>query len=331
MRIEKVISKKELIENKLSHLDLFSYYMPWKFELNKNCSNPFVSKDSNPSMRIYSRNGEYFFKCYNSQQKGDVWTFLMELSQSTFDQVCDGIIADFGLLETSGAKLERVVSELPKIEKKASRPPKIIAEVYSKWQQRHIDYLAEYHLIPEDLNFCSDTKCYPLKQFYLNSSKFNVNNKEVGFVYNVNKFNKIYLPNRPKDQKWWSNIPFSYIHGLDNLKGCELGILSKSIKDGALLSKYITPCVSILQAENSTAITQEHIDYIKINCKNLLIAMDTDPQGKKTSYELCEIFGARHINIPDRLLKYGASDFSDWAKLEGFEAVIEHFKKKGII
>ena len=304
--------------------------MPYDFVFNKNVLNPF-QKEKNGSFKIFLRDNEVFHKSYNSFHKGDAFKFVQDLFGINFNEALNKIASDFGLLETSGAKLERVVSELPKIEKKASRPPKIIAEVYSKWQQRHIDYLAEYHLIPEDLNFCSDTKCYPLKQFYLNSSKFNVNNKEVGFVYNVNKFNKIYLPNRPKDQKWWSNIPFSYIHGLDNLKGCDLGILSKSIKDGALLSKYITPCVSILQAENSTAITQEHIDYIKINCKNLLIAMDTDPQGKKTSYELCEIFGARHINIPDRLLKHGASDFSDWAKLEGFEAVIEHFKKKGII
>lgn len=330
MQIQKKISKKEIIESKLSHLELYSYYMPWKFELNKRCLNPYIT-ETNPSFVIYYRDGKYFHKAFNTNHKGDVWQFLMDLSQKTFEEVLDGVISDFGLLEVSTKKLERIIQELPKIEKKEHKMPKIVAEVYKNWQQRHLDYLAQYYLEPKDLDFCKDTKCYPLKNFYLNYEKFNVSPKEVAFVYNVGQSNKVYLPSRSKDQKWWSNIPFTYIHGLDNLKGCNIGIISKSIKDGAVLSKYITPCISIIQAENPLAISKKNIEIIKQSCQKIIICMDSDKKGKETSYKLCELFGATHANIPDRLLELGASDWADWIKLEGKEPIIEHFKKKGII
>lgn len=330
MKIEKKVNKKELIENNLSHLDLYSYYMPWKFELNKRCSNPYMNKDENPSFIIYYRDNSYFHKAFNSFHKGDIWTFLMELSGKSFEEVLDGIISDFGLLETSKTKLERIVLDLPKIEKKVSIPPKITCEVYSRWQKQHIDYLAQYYLIPEDLNFCSDTKCYPIKQFYFNNSKFSIKKNEPAFVYNVGNFNKVYLPTRPKGEKFWSNIPFTHIHGLNNLRNCETGVLTKSIKGGAFIHKYITKCVSVIQAENSSAISKENIEYVRANCKNLYIALDCDEPGKKASREICKLFGAKHINPIDDILKLGGSDFEDWAKLTNVETIRNHFIKKGI-
>ena len=331
MHLVKKISKKELIENKLSHLDLYSYYMPTKFELNQNCSNPFTSSDNIPSFRIYYKDGEYFHKAFNSSHKGDIWQFLMDLSGRDFNEVLDGVIQDFGLAEISGKKFEKVVQDLPKIEKKEAKITKIIAQTFNKWQPRHIDYLAQYSLIPEDLNFCNDTKCFPLKEFYINTSKMIVRSKEVGFTYNVGKYRKIYLPNRPKGEKFWSSIPFSHIHGLDNLKGCDVGILSKSIKDAAVISKYITKCVCVIQAENASAISKENLQILKNSCKKLYVAMDNDPPGKAASYQLCELLEAKHINPIDSILKLGGSDFADWVRLEGTEAVIQHFKNKGVI
>ena len=52
---------RELIFNKISSLDIYGYYMPHPFSLNKLTNNPFVSKDKNPSFMISNRYGNITF------------------------------------------------------------------------------------------------------------------------------------------------------------------------------------------------------------------------------------------------------------------------------
>lgn len=322
------IDLKKLIEDKLSHLDLFSYYYPYKFELNKRCRNVLVSSDNNPSMVIYYRDGGVFFKCFNSPNKGNIWQFLMDYTGKNFEDVLKMVANDFGLLNNSSEKFEKKVREIQKIEKKESKPPIIKAEVYKTFPERHLNYLKQYTLTPEDMNCCSDTEVLPLKTFYINGIRFPVKKNEVGFVYLVDKkYIKIYLPERPKGEKWWSNIPFQKIHGLDNLKGCKVGFLIKSIKDASIIKKYISPCVGVIQAENISCISEENAEIIKNSVENLYIIMDNDPTGKQASYALCDLLNAKHINVPDKYFPQ-STDFADMTKNEGVNLVLEHFRKK---
>ena len=115
------------------------------------------------------------------------------------------------------------------------------------------------------------------------------------------------------------------------MKGCDVGIITKSIKDGALLRKYITKCTCVIQAENVTAISKENAQFLKQNVKHLYIAMDNDATGKQASYAICDYLKAKHINPPDRILEKKGSDFSDMVKLEGLGSFLEHFKTKKLI
>ncbi len=328
---EEPIDLKKLIEEKITHLDLFSYYYPEEFKLNRRCKNVLVSKDDHPSMVIYNRNGGVFFKCYNSPHKGDIWQFLMDYTNKTFNEILKIVAQDFGLLEKSDKKLQRVLKALPIIEKKPSNPPKIKAECYEEFPERHLKYLEQYHLTPEDMNFCEDTEVFALKTFYINYRKFGVSPKEVGFIYLMQKkFIKIYLPERPKGEKWWSNIPFTNVHGLNNLKNSKIGFLTKSIKDGAVIKKFISANVAVIQAENISSLTTENANFIKENVENLYIVMDNDKPGKEASYSFCKLLNAKHINVPDKFFPE-STDFADMGKNIGIESVIEHFHLKTIL
>lgn len=321
---------KELIEQKVTHLDLFNYYYPGNFKPNRPCKNVLSHKDENPSMVIYNRNGGVFFKCYNSPQKGDIWKFLMEYFNLSFSESVNMVAKDFGLLENCDKKFQKVLNELPVIKKTISKPPEIKAVNYKEFPERHLKYLQSYHLTPEDMNFCEDTKVFALKDFYINKKKFSVRSDEVGFIYLVNnKFIKIYLPERPKGEKWWSNIPFTHIHGLDNLKNCKVGFLTKSIKDGAVIKKFISPHVAIIQAENISSITSKDAEIIKNSVENLYIIMDNDKTGKEASYAFCDLLNAKHINVPDKYFPE-STDFADMVKNIGINSVINHFNEKTI-
>lgn len=318
---------KDLILSKISPLSIFSYYMPYEWKVNRRCRNPFVSRDNNPSMIIGDKNGELIFKCFNSNHQGDCFSFVMYMFNLPFDKAIKKIAEDFGILNKSG-ELERVIQNLPKIDKIKSHGNIIQCAPFTEWQDFHINYLKKYSLIPEDLQFCMDTKAYPLKDYWINKKKMMMESKELGFFYNAGNYNKVYFPHRSKEDKWKSTIPFTYIHGLNNMKGCNVGILTKSLKDGAIISKYITKCVCVIQAENVTSISKENADFLKQNVEHLYIAMDCDDPGKKASYAICDYLGAKHINPPDYLLEKKATDFADWVELEGIQPMINHFKTK---
>jgi CHC2 zinc finger len=327
INIKKEALSKDFILSRVNPMSIFSYYMPNEWKLNRRCINPFVSKDNNPSMIIGDKNGEMIFKCFNSNNQGDCFAFVMQMFNINFTQALDKIASDFKLL-SSDSDYERVIQNLPKVDRVKSVHNIIQCAPFSEWKDYHLDYLKRYTLEPKDLQFCEDTKAYPLKDYWVNKRKMVVNKDELGFFYNAGNHNKVYFPNRPKEDKWKSTIPFTYIHGLNNMKGCKVGILTKSLKDGAILSKYITKCVCVIQAENVTSISKENAEFLKQNVEQLYVAMDCDPPGKSASYAICDYLGAKHINPPDYLLDKKATDFADWVALEGIEPMINHFKTK---
>jgi len=327
INLQKQPITKDFILSKISPLNIFSYYMPYEWKINRRCRNPFVNRDNNPSMIIGDKNGELIFKCFNSNNQGDCFSFVQQMFNITFEKALEKIAQDFGILNKN-KDFTRVIQNLPKVDKIKSHTNIIQCAPFTEWQGYHIEYLKKYTLEPKDLQFCEDTKAYPLKDYWINKRKMVVHKDELGLFYNVGAYNKVYFPNRSKEDKWKSTIPFTYIHGLNNMKGCNVGILTKSIKDAAIISKYITKCVCVIQAENVTAISKENVEFLKQNIKNLYVALDQDQPGKLASFAICDYLSARHINPPDYLLENKATDFADWVALEGIEPVINHFKTK---
>lgn len=335
MKVESQITREQILE-KISPIDIFSMYMPWEFTINRRCRNPLVAKDNSPSFIIgnKSQTGELIFKAFNSEHRGDCFVFVEKMFNLDYFEALNKIAEDFGLKNSSNTQYKAVLATLAKPKIETLKPILIQAKI-GKYEQIHLDYLSKYTLEPKDMNFCSDTKVGALKEWWINRTKQPIKKNELSFLYNYTdefgSWNKVYFPNRDKKNKWRSSIPFQKIHGLSNLKGCKTGIITKSIKDGAFIAKYITPCVCVIQAEDITCISPENEQFLKNSVENLYIALDSDSKGKQTSRLLCKLLNAKHINSPDRLLEKGATDFCDWAALEGKDAVIEHFIKKKVI
>jgi|694.fasta_scaffold17451_2 hypothetical protein len=336
MNIVEKVNLKDLIESKLTHLDLYSYYMPHSFELNKNCSNPFVTKDKNPSFRVFYKEGSYFHKAYNSSHKGTIYDFLKDLYNISYKEVLDKIAEDFGLKEKTGKKYEKIITELPKIEIRESILPNIKA-ISKNFQKEHIDYLAQFALTLDSLNSVKDTEILALSKFWINNNLYSLDKEEVGFIYYCTDINKvkIYLPQRDKGKRFYSCLPFTYIHGKESFKCVndqkhKKGILTKSIKDALVLSKYIQYPIGVVQAENPTSITQEDIEFFNENVEEMFISWDSDGPGVKNCKELTSKLGWNYINPPKRYLP----NIKDWADLQkeiGEKALLNEFKKKKLI
>jgi DNA primase len=96
---------RELIFNKISSLDIYGYYMPHSFSLNKLTNNPFVSKDKNPSFIIGNKTGDIIHKAFNSEHKGDCISFVMQMYSITYKEALNKICFDFHLFVSIDSKI----------------------------------------------------------------------------------------------------------------------------------------------------------------------------------------------------------------------------------
>lgn len=331
--IKREFTEQELFE-KVNPLIIYQYYYPGEFALNRPCLNPFV-KDSNPSFIIGNKYGDVTHKAFNSSHRGGAIQFVMSFYQLEYHQAIDKILEDFGFTGKSNKTYEEIVKGLPEIviRKKTNN---LIQIVPTKWTQEHINFFKRGGLDVADLNFPeTDTIVYPLKKFRVNKGNWETLNDEVAFGYNLKNdlgdWIKLYFPFREKRKKWFSNIPFTQVHWINNIKDCDTAIITKSIKDGALLRKYITPCVAVVQAEDLSCFSEEFINYMNFNSKNTYISFDNDQKGVDSCKSITSATGWKYVNPPKKYLDEGITDWFDLSVKYGIEKVIDHFKNKKVI
>lgn len=314
---------KEEIFSKIGSLEVYQMYMPTKFELNKNCLNPFQA-EKNPSFRIYYKDGEAFHRSYNSNHKGDAIKFVMQLFGLSYGEALNKIAKDFGIIE--GKSIE-IVQKLPKIEKKEKKEL-ILSSQKKDFTEGHREYLRQYGLNTTDLNCFKDTKVYALDKFWINGSNFPLKKDEIGFIYYIpkTKKQKIYLPFRDKKEKWWSSINFEYIHGLGELSDCNNLIITKSVKELLILRKYLPFCSIAVQAENPQTLSEEMIKFINSKAKNIYLSFDSDDSGVRASLELTKQTGWKYINVPKKYLPL--KDWADLCQAHGVNTIISYILKK---
>jgi len=327
MKINKKLDNEELF-SKISPLDIYNKYY-WEarghsFELNKRCNNPYT-KDNNPSFIIYFRDGSFFHKAFNSVHKGNCWQFVMDLYNISYNEAVEKVFKDFNLM--NGDAYLQIVSSLPKIEKKPKKDVNIKFTTSKSFTADHITYLKRFHLGLDDINIFSDTIIYPVKQFWINKEPFHTKN-EVIFAYYVPKIDKvkIYLPFRNKGDKFYSSIPFDYIHGLDDLVSCEKAIITKSIKDAWVLKKAVDICQSVVQAENPCIFTKNVIDNFNKNVKDVYLLFDSDNPGITNSKIITSVTGWKYINPEKKYLPL--KDWADIAQHYGIEPIKQYINKK---
>lgn len=331
MKVNKNVDYKSLL-NKISDMDIYNKYYyesrGTKFEFNKRCKNPYAS-DNDPSFIIYYRDGKCFHKGFNSSHKGNCWQFVMDMFHISYDEAVQKVCKDFNLIE--GESYLQVIKNLPIISKKEKKDIEIKFLPFKNFTINHINYLKDFNLTLDDIQIFPDTLIYPVKKFWINKNLFFLKKNEVVFAYYIPEINKvkIYLPQRKKGNKFYSSIPFDYIHGLKNIINCEKAIITKSIKDAWVLKKAVNIPQCVVQAENTTVITNDKINYINENVKETYVSWDSDEPGVKSCKELTTKTGWKYINPPKKYLPQ--KDWADVSKHFGINIITEHFKNKKVI
>ena len=319
----------ETVLNKISSYDIFRYYCPGKWELNKPTNSAF-RVDKNPSMVIGNKKGDLYFIDYaNTEYRGDCFDFVSKLyNTSGIYETLKIIDNNFGL-----GILGKETGEYKGMVKKYKQPEEVkrysfIQVSTRKFTKEELAYWNEYHIDIEDLK---KNNVFSVSKVYLNKQLFPLKDNELRFGYLYGSSWKIYSPFADRKSKWVpNNVPITSMDGLNAIKDCEVAFINKSKKDFLVMSK-IFPCSCAVQNEGIACFSEENVNYLKSNSKKQILSFDADDAGVKNSQQITKLFDFDYCNVPKHLVAKGIKDWSDWAKLENLDAIEEFLKKKQLI
>jgi len=321
--------KIDTILERASEAEIFSKFMPWKWEINQPCISPFPRPgkgiEKNPSFIIGNRYGNLNFKDFGLNLGGDVFAFVKELHSlpnldavlKTIDSILNLGISD-GLQVRSGP-----ISDIKQPE--ATKRNTLLQIQTRKFTNSELHYWNEYYQDVEDLK---REEIYSIKKAYLNKKLLNLADLRFGYFYSG--MWKIYQPMENKRKKWLSNVPLTYLDGKDNIKNCETAWVTKSKKDKMLLLKLYN-CVISTQNESISCFSQENVDFIKNNSKKQVVLYDADEVGVRSCQEITKKFNMDYCNVPKSYLAEGLKDFGDVCAKYGIGEVEKILKNKGIL
>lgn len=320
----------ENILSKISEYDIFKFYMPSDFTLNKPTYSPF-RKENNPSFVIGNKRGFISFIDFaDTEKRGNCFDFVKMLHNlSSFDDALKLIDKDFGLgiLSVNTGEYKRITASYkqPTLERRNS----LIQVKTRKFTQEELAYWNQYH---QDIQDLRDNNIYSIASLYYNRSKFPLKDTELRFGYLYEgKYWKIYRPFADKKNKWMpNNVPITCMDGKENIINCKVAFINKSKKDYMVMKK-VFPCSCAVQNEGIGCFSPENVEFLKANSDFQILSFDSDVTGVANSQQITKIFEFGYCNVPKKYLSEGIKDWADLAKVHGLETIEKQLRIKQLL
>jgi hypothetical protein len=319
----------DAILQRLTDFDIYHFFMghrAWKIN---QVTHSIFHRDDSPSFLIGNKNGYLYHVDFSTGQRGGCFDFVMQLYNISLHEALLLIDQQFGL----GILPEHDTGEYKRIKAEYKQPEEIgkrysvIQVITRKFTNEELAYQKSYYQDIEDLK---TNHIYSISKVYLNRKLFPIKDDELRFGYLYGSYWKLYFPYREKKKKWISNVPLTMAYGLENLSKDHNSLICKSLKDYSVCRK-VYPYTCGIQNESIAALSEETVNYIRENSKDVFYGGDSDVAGKQASYIITRAFGYKHINPPDYLLDDCCKDFADWGRKEGLNKLEQHFIEKGLI
>lgn len=303
----------DYILSKVTEYDIYARYLG-QFKVGFIYNSPF-RKDKNPSFGIFRsrKTSKLLFKDHGNGECGDVIKFVeLYTGITNYNDLLNQIVKDMRITNKTVLKSTK---ELDKSDET------VIGVVRQDWTEVDKQYWSQFGI-----------SLKTLKKYNVSSIKYYLCDGVVKGVYKENnpmyaykvydRF-KIYRPLADKYTKWRNNLTPYDIQGYEQLpKKGDLLIITKSMKD--VMCLYEMGYTAISPASESTFLTPDVIDALKLRFKRILICFDRDISGVKNMRKISLKTGLNGFLIHK---KWKAKDISDAVKLNGFEVIKNWLKE----
>lgn len=304
---EKVYLKinKESLLKSINLIDAFSYYFGEQISLKKKYQNP-LRLDKSPGCKFIYTKDSLVFADYAKSKSYDLIEFVKEKYNLNFMQTLNKIKDDLNLNLSQNIDLANDNKSNTLFTEKKEKT--LIQITEKPFNSLALKYWSDYLVTLDELK---KENIFFIDKLWINKKICKVS--ELAFAYYYPEIDgfKIYQPFN-KDYKWFNNIPFSYIDGLNELpKIADDVILGSSKKDKIIIKKIFTDVCSV-QGESKFAISSESNYFFDQNYKRKWCFFDCDNPGKEANKSLNDK-NYLWINIENNLYeKYNIKDPGDY-------------------
>lgn len=316
---EEFITYEEVLTRTNGGYDIYMYF---EGKVPKRMKCPW-RKDEHQSFGFFSVQGIWFWKDLAKEETGTAVEYVMKKYGLNFKDALEKIKYQFGW-STSQVNKDPVIVTWEKVVER----PIHISFSHKPFTKRHHEFWNIAGVSEKD---CNNKECWAIKDLAINRKIFRLNKDEIGFAYYAKEEDKvkIYLPDRPKDQRFYNNVSYFYLWNLSNVQKCDDLIVQKSMKD-LIVTSIITPCVIATQAEAFKIFNEEVVNRISNITKNVHIFYGNDEDGVQKCKRITKEFGWKYINIP-RDEDLSVNDAYEYSKKYGIAKLEEFMKRKKII
>lgn len=307
----------ETILKKITEYDIYRMYLGRDFQLGTTIKSPF-RKETNPSFFMGNKGGFIHHKdLADKRWSGNCFHFVQQMFNLSYGEALQRIDHDFGLgiagIEKDWKSTVTKYEQPPKIERSS-----LIQVVQRPFDPTELAYWKQFHI---DLKDLKEENIYAIKKLYYNKTQWALKKTDLVFGYLYGDRWKIYWPLKNKKDKWMpNNVPNDTMDGLENLQGCDIGIITKSKKDKIVSKKFLTSCSAHCQNESNAAINDENIQYIQKNVKQAYVIFDNDKPGVEACMYYNQ-FGFKYWNVPQKYRTEGIKDLAEFVQHYGPEAL----------
>lgn len=311
------ITEEEILK-RTTEYDIYSYYMPSKFEVGKILSSPFRD-DKHPSFGIFksSKTGSLLFKDQATGESGNCFKFIQILLNISFKESLEKIWSDI-IEQKLGISVKGY-----EIKKYYENKKTVISIKRKNFTKTDDEYWGQYEINRELLN---KYEVFPISRYWVNDMIYYHEYTETSPMYAYKVYNtfKVYRPYaESKREKWKCNTSIYDIQGWKQLPDTgDLLVITKSLKDVMVLSLFDIP--SIAPNGENTLIPEEAINEAKKRFKRLVLLYDYDDGGMQGVKTMTSKYNLEHIFIPKHYLDlYKVKDISDHIKEFGYDKTKE--------
>lgn len=295
--------------NDVPHTWIFEHYCSLPERLTgqdvqiKSVFNP---ADKRPSLSIFCKNSQYYYKDFSTDKGGSAISFVMEVFNLTFAEAVNKVIRDYTNYTAKHGNAHNVelVEKIPyKLESFDKRGWTTSDAKY--WGSFCISSktLEKYNVVPLS-SFTFSRVENGVYDFYSTSRPY-----MYGFFRDDGALYKIYQPFNT-DRKFMKLD--NYIQGFDQLSFTQpYLIITSSLKDGLALLEMKYPIEFIAPDSESVLIRPEIINNLKTKYKKIICIFDNDAPGirgmekYKEEYDIPFIIPVLEKDISDSVKKYG--------------------------
>jgi len=270
---------KGVIKRHLTEYEIYSYYLGYAFKAGSLINSPF-RKDPTPSFNIaYDRIQDSLFHhdFGDAYYSGDCFKFVSQLFSITYLEACYKIYSDYITGKIKNPNSPVIVT----YDGKKAIPSKILQFEPRKFTKEDEQWWDDLGITKE---FRELFKIRAASKVYLDLNLVWTSTPDDPiYVYKVFNKLKVYRPlTKNKSYKWLSNCTMYDVQGweqLPELNDCDTLIITKSLKDVAVLRTLGFLAISPSSENTMIPVTAMELLVSKFGFKNFIILYDRDHGG----------------------------------------------------